>query len=132
MDTISGFIRKIASKFLKNVLEAQNSRKIVVFLGGLCDDDNAWRKQIKKEFKDKNIYFLDPFDKNWEPSSNIYDELAGLLIADYVVFYKGGKGTKKEKKFLEVVEEKEYKYFDNIEDLKNYIREISIPTKRES
>ena len=119
MQPISNYIRKISSKILKDIHKAQNSKKITVFLGGLCADGNAWRKDVKAELKDK-IYFIDPFDKNWDPTDNIYDELAGMLIADHVIFYRGGKGSKNEQKFLDIISEK-YKSFKDLDKLKSYL-----------
>jgi hypothetical protein len=117
------FLRKIASKLLKEVLKARNITNLpVVFLGGLCED-NDWRKEIQKEFKNK-FFFLDPYDKNWDPKDNIYDELAGMLSSDYVVFFKGGKGSAKEQRFMDVMKKGDYKNFNRFQDLKDYLNKI--------
>jgi len=93
-----------------------------VFLGGLCEDNNEWRKEIIKKFN-KDLSFIDPFDKKWSPEENIYTELEDICTADYVVFYKGGEGTKKEKKFMKKVD-KEYKEFTDLDKLKEYLKRI--------
>jgi 2'-5' RNA ligase len=116
----------IASKLEKDVKKAIVSKKPSLFLGGLCED-NSWREEIKKEFSDK-FCILDPYDKNWKAEDNIYDELAGLVNADYIVFYKGGEGTKKEKSFLDKIQEtSSYKEFEDMAKLKDYIKSIAIP-----
>jgi len=97
-----------------------NDKKESVFLGGTVENDNEWRKKIKKEFKDKLI-LLDPYEKNWEPEDDIYDEIAGMQIADYIVFYKGGEFTDKEKDFLDTTS-KTYKTFDNFNKLQEYLQ----------
>jgi len=114
---------RIASKIRKDILRAQNSDRVTMFLGGLCDKENAWRKEVKKEFGDR-IFFIDPYDKNWEPEDNIYDELCGMLTANYTIFYKGGKGTKREKKFMDMTGGK-YSVFDDVEKLKAYLGRVS-------
>ena len=90
-----------------------------VFLGGECDKDNQWRKEIKTEFKD-SFNFIDPYDPHWDPEENIYEEITGLLQVDQIIFYKGGKGTAKEKKFLKN-NNKKFHEFDKLEDLKNHL-----------
>lgn len=115
---------KNASKIEKQVEKSKKSKKVTVFLGGSCDDGNQWRKDIKKEFGD-DFFFIDPFDKNWEPEDNIYDETAGLAVADYVVFYKGGKGSKEEKDFLELIDKKQYKSFFDLDSLKKFLTSIN-------
>jgi hypothetical protein len=107
-----GKMTKTASKIRKDVQRAKDSDKLVVFLGGQCDDSNAWRAEVKKEFGDR-IFFIDPYDKDWKPEDNIYDELAGMLTADHTVFYKGGKGTAHERLFLDMVSEDQYEDFDD-------------------
>jgi hypothetical protein len=97
------------------------TKKPSVFLGGLCDDHNVWRKEVKKEFRDKFL-FLDPYDPEWDPEENIYDELAGLILADYRVFYRGGKGSQHEQEFLTQTK-RDYKTFDDIEELKQYLKD---------
>lgn len=122
---------KAASKILKIVKKAPKSDKVVVFLGGQCDDNNEWRKEVKKEFGDQ-IFFIDPYDSNWEASDNIYDELAGMILSDYVVFYRGGDGTKKEKQFLDLAGDDEYAEFKDLEKLKEYLGRISVKAKTSS
>jgi len=116
----SEFLR-ISSKLTKQVTKAKRSKKPVVFLGGSVED-NTWRKDLKNEFKD--VIFLDPYDKNWEPEKNIYDECAALAASDNVVFYNSGKLSEKEQDFLETIDGK-YKEFDDIDKLKSYIRRIA-------
>ena len=114
-----------SSKLEKDVKKAIISKKPSLFLGGLCED-TSWREELKKEFSDK-FYILDPYDEDWKAEDNIYDELAGLVNADYIVFYKGGDGTKKEKTFLDNIQEtSSYKEFDDMLKLKDYLKTISI------
>jgi hypothetical protein len=113
---------KVASKLLNKIEKIKDSKKCTIFLGGLCEDDNKWRKEIKSLFKD-SLVFIDPYDKNWDPEDNIYDELAGLLLVDYPIFYKGGYGTEKEKKFLNICK-KEYKEFEDLSELKNFLKDV--------
>ena len=80
-----------SSKLEPAVKKSLTSKKPSIFLGGLCVD-NSWREEIKEEFGDK-LFLLDPYDTKWKAEDNIYDELAGLVNADHVIFYKGGKGT---------------------------------------
>lgn len=115
-------VLKTASKILKTVKRAPRSNKMVVFLGGECDKDNPWRSEIKKEFKD-TIFFIDPYDTNWDPKDNIYDELAGMLVSNHVLFYRGGKGTKKEKEFLEITKQK-YREFNNLDKLRSFLKNL--------
>jgi hypothetical protein len=96
------------------------TKKPSVFLGGLYDDHNDWRKEVKKEFRDKFL-FLDPYDPEWAPEENIYDELAGLILSDYRVFYKGGKGSRHEQEFLDQTK-RDYKTFDDLDELKKYLK----------
>lgn len=109
-----------AANLRKEIPEAKKGGKPSVFLGGDCSDDNAWREDIKKRFSDKFL-FLDPYDKDWTPEDNIYDELAGLMVADYVIFYKGGEGSAKEKSFLDTVSGGIYFEFDDIKDIVNFL-----------
>lgn len=114
----AGYSRDIFSSIINDLSKAEKSDKPSVFLGGACDKDNLWRKDIKKEFNEIN--FIDPYDPDWDPMGNIYDELTGILKVDNVIFYKGGDGTKKEKKFMDSIGKK-YKEFDDIEKLKKYL-----------
>ena len=85
----------------KDLDKASKSKKAVVFLGGYCKD-NDWREELKKEFG-KDMLILDPYDENWDPEENIYPEIAGMINSGWVVFYKGGEQTEKEKKFLDMI-----------------------------
>jgi len=120
---ISDSLRRIASALEVDLDNVKNSKKPVVFLGGNASD-NSWREDIKKEFSDK-IMFLDPFDKDWEAEENIYKELEALMKSDNVVFYKGGEGSEKEKEFLDQVKKSNYEDFDDLSELKNYLKKIS-------
>lgn len=120
---------KFASVLKARLEEAKKSGKRIVFLGGDCSDDNVWRETVKKEFGDK-LAFIDPYDEGWDPEDNIYDELASLVSADHIVFYRGGKGTKKEKEFLEAsgeAGEKGWGEFDNLSDLRKHLKRLSKP-----
>jgi hypothetical protein len=122
MNSIQNRILKVVSSWRRasvpaDLAKAEKSEKPSVFLGGVCEK-NEWRKEIKKEFKDLN--FIDPFDPHWEPDENIYDELTGLMKADYVIFYKGGKGSEKEKKFMNQMNKK-YSDFEDIDELKLFL-----------
>lgn len=118
---------KIAGRLLKQIEMADLSKKPIVFLGGLCKD-NAWREELKKEFSDK-FFFLDPFDPDWELEDNVYEELAGIVDSDYVILYKGGKGTANEKKYMKLID-KDYESFKDLEDVKSYLRAISKGNKK--
>lgn len=119
-------VLKSASKILTQVLEAQQVEKPVVFLGGTCEE--PWRDDLKKIFP--TLYFIDPYDDNWDPKDNIYDELAGMMVADYVVFFKGGDLSKKEKKFLEIVgQEDKLNDFNSLEEVKGFLTDITSPKK---
>lgn len=109
-----------AANLKKEIPNAKNMDKPSVFLGGDCSDNNAWREDIKKRFSDK-FRFLDPYDEDWTPEKNIYDELAGLVVADFVIFYKGGDGSAKEKAFLDTISGGDYFDFDDIEDLAKFL-----------
>ena len=120
-------IAKIQCEFLRiskslDVDKLKKKGKPTIFLGGFTKN-NDWREQIIKEFLNK-FSFLDPYDKNWKAEDNIYDECYALLNADYVVFFKGGELTKKEKELLEK-SNKEYRSFDTVEELKNYLKQIN-------
>lgn len=123
---------KYASKIQSIVIKAKNAKKPTVFLGGDCSDDNAWRKEVKKEFGDA-LYFIDPYDEEWDAEDNIYDELAGIVIADHIVFFKGGDGTAKEKKFLDIITpEQDYESFSDLGKLKVYLQNLSKPAVRKA
>lgn len=110
---------KLAS-LLDDIDNVDDSDKLSVFLGGNCAD-NAWRQSVKKQYSD--IIFLDPYDENWVPKENIYDECSGLAKADFVIFYKGGDLSKKEQDFLKTIK-KDYKEFDNLDKLKQYLNNL--------
>jgi hypothetical protein len=111
---------RFASALMKNVMQAKKTKMPVVFLGGECKD-NTWRVKLKEEFG-KDLFFLDPYDEDWEAEDNIYDELAGLLVADHVVFFRGANGTDREKRFLKLIpEEKTYNEFTDIEELRTFL-----------
>lgn len=99
----------------------------VVFLGGECSDDNAWRKEIKNSFKSRAM-FLDPYKSDWDPEEDIYNELAGVIVSDFVVFYKGGNGSKKEKQFLDTVGRPLYEEFEELPALSAYL-ESKLPAE---
>jgi hypothetical protein len=114
----------IAGNLQKYIDEAKKqNKKPSVFLGGSCDDKNEWRKEIIKEFG-SHFFFVDPYDPDWDPEINIYEELAALLNVDHVIFYEGGKGTEKEKTFMDNAD-KDYKAFDDLDDLKDHLKKIS-------
>lgn len=119
--------KNIIANLDKDIDRAKRSKKPSVFLGGTTKD-NSWRKEIKNEFED-DLFFLDPFDPKWEAEENIYDELTGASSADYVVFYQGGKGSEKEQDFLDQLK-RSYKSFEDIEDLKSYLKGLSKTKKR--
>lgn len=127
---ISDRLRYMSASLKSDLKKSDTVKKTIVFLGGECSKGNEWRDEIKKEYKDK-IFFLDPYSESWKADENIYHELEGLLKSDYVVFYKGGEGTKKEKKFLDSVGGKGYKTFNSLKDLSAYLTKISKPTKKE-
>lgn len=119
-------LAKIQCEFFKiskslDVEKLEKKGKPIIFLGGFSKN-NDWREQIKTEFG-KKLSFLDPYDENWKAEENIYDECYALLNADYVVFFKGGQLTKKEKELLEKSGGK-YKSFDKLSDLKRYLDQI--------
>jgi hypothetical protein len=104
----------------EDIKKSQKSNRPSVFLGGLCEND-GWRKKLKKEFK--NFFFIDPYDPDWKPEENIYNELAGIMLADYVVFYKGGKGSEHEQEFMDQTC-RDYKSFDDFDELVDYLKNI--------
>jgi len=116
----------ISEEFLEG--KPEKSGKPSVFLGGSCDDDNAWREEIKKEFKD-NFEFIDPYDSGWKPEDNIYDELAAISMVNHVIFYGGGKGTEKEKEYMERTG-KDFESFDNMNELKAHLTQLSKRPKK--
>lgn len=120
-----------ASKLEKTVQKATKTDKVKVFLGGLCDH-NEWREELKKEFGG-SFFFMDPYDENWDPKDNIYDELAGMVNADYIIFYKGGKQTEREKDFLKNIGEKDpakIKEFEDLNKIKEFLKSIKKMTKK--
>lgn len=128
---ISSVLRSLSSSLKSDLKKSDGVGKIVVFLGGECPEGNEWRTELKKEFKDR-LFFLDPYDESWEAEENIYTELEGLVRADHVVFYRGGAGTVKEKKFLDGVGEDGYKSFSDLDKLKEYLRGLSESKKEAS
>lgn len=117
---------RLITSFLteKEILKAPKAGIPVIFLGGDCED-NSWRKEIEKEFGD-DLYLLDPFDKKYDPAKNTYKEVAGMINSDYVIFYKGGKQTSREKDFLDLIGRRDglVKEFKDLENLKKFLRKI--------
>ena len=111
----------INASIKEDLAKAESQEKPSIFLGGLVDD-TSWRDQLKHEFNDQ-LCFIDPYDPDWDPAVNIYDELTGVMKADHVIFYKGGEGSTKEKSFMDQVG-KEYSDFEDIDGLKNYLKGI--------
>jgi len=100
--------------------------KPVVFLGGDCTD-NSWREDVIKEYG-KDITFLDPYDDNWKAEENVYDEIAGIVQADWVIFYKGGEQTKRERDFLKTIgrtNDEGIRRVDNLTDLRKILDSIA-------
>jgi hypothetical protein len=123
----SDILREISSNLINaslrsDINKSHRSNKTVVFLGDECPEGDDWRKEIKKEFRDSNFLFLDPYDTSWQADKNIYDELEGLIKSDCVVFFRGGSGTEKEKSFLDNLGKTNYKSFKDLEDLKGYLK----------
>lgn len=112
----------------KEIEKAKKADLPSVFLGGSCEDNNDWRRGLKKEFEDK-LYFIDPYDPNWDPEENIYDELAAIINADYTVFYKGGDGTRREQWFMDQAD-REYADFNDLDKLRAYLERLVEPVKR--
>jgi len=106
----------------EDLAKVDTSKKPSVFLGGSCENDE-WRDNIKKEFGD-NFLFLDPFKPDYDLKTDIYNEMAGLVKADYVIFFQGGEGSKKEKEFLNQLN-KPYHTFRDLQDLKKYLSYLS-------
>jgi 2'-5' RNA ligase len=124
-------LSRYSSKIEKIVQRARDTNgKVKVFLGGSCKD-NAWRDEITKEFGDY-FFFIDPFDDDWEPEDNIYDELAGMINSDYVVFYKGGDLSEREQDFLKNIGRKDtlVPEFEDLGKLKEFLRGIQKKTKK--
>jgi 2'-5' RNA ligase len=122
-------IDKIANNLQKTMEQADKSDKPTVFLGGSCQD-NKWREELKKDFKDK-LFFIDPYDPDWDPEENIYQELAAIINADHTVFYDGGEGLDKEMKFLDNTD-RDYEEFDDIEKLKGYLNRLAEPVVKKA
>jgi 2'-5' RNA ligase len=119
----------IASKIEKIVLDAKRSDKTTVFLGGSCMD-NAWREDLKKEFGD-TLFLIDPYDEDWDASDNTYDEIAGMLGSDWVIFYDGGKQTEHEKNFLKNVDQdKHVKEFKDLDKVKEFLKSLKKPSTK--
>ncbi|MBD3261368.1 MAG: hypothetical protein GF334_06730, partial [Candidatus Altiarchaeales archaeon] len=122
---------KYASKIQSLVIKSKNSKKPTVFLGGECGD-KSWREEVKKEFGDR-LFFIDPYDKDWDAEDNIYDELAGIAVADHIIFFKSGEGSKKEKKFLDIITpEQDYESFSDLGKLKVYLENLSKPVVKKA
>ena len=123
-------MRNIISNIKKDLKDADSTSKIVIFLGGTCLDENAWRKEIKADFGD-HFHFIDPFDEGWVPEDNIYSEIEGMLKSSYIFFYKPGKLSKKEKKFLDSVNIGEWAIqdFKTLEDMKLFLKSLKLVSK---
>ena len=117
-------LEAFSSKIEKIVQEAKKTNRIVVFLGGTCKDP-SWREGLQKDFGDR-LFFIDPYDKDWDAKDNIYDELAGMINSDYIVFYRGGELTDREKDFLENIDRKDdsVKQFEDIDKLRAFLKSI--------
>jgi len=122
---------RLITSFLSNkdILKASKSKVPVIFLGGDCTD-NSWRKDLEKEFG-KDLYLIDPFDKNYDPATNTYKEVAGMLNSDYIIFYKGGKQSAREKAFLELIGRRDnlIKEFDNMDSLRKFLNKTKSTTR---
>lgn len=110
----------------KDLKKSDKTDKTVVFLGGECSDGNKWRKEIKKEYG-KYFHFIDPYDKHWSFEENIYDEVAGLVKASWIFFYKPGEQSEQERKFLDKAGfgGSQIQEFDDIEDMKLFLKFLS-------
>lgn len=108
----------------KEIKKAPKSRIPVVFLGGKCES-NDWRKEIEKEFG-KNLYLLDPYDKKYDSKEDTYKELAGIVNSDYVIFYKGGEQSDREKEFLDLIGRNNnlVKKFNDMDSLKKFLKKL--------
>jgi len=115
-------IAKIQSEFLKlselqdDVKKSEKKNNLTVFLGGTVSDD--WRDEFKKKYGTK-LSLLDPYDDDWSPEENIYDEIAAMQNADYVVFYKGGEFTEREQKLLDSID-RDYNEFTDLKKMHTY------------
>lgn len=115
--------KEAVTKLQDTVKKLKANKKPVIFLGGDCTD-NAWREDLQKGYG-KHFLFLDPYDENWKPENNIYDEMKGMLRASYVVFYNGGKQTKLEKDFLKgQVNPDRIKEFDSVAEVKKFFEDL--------
>lgn len=117
----------LSTQLQKDVRKLNKSRgdKPVVFLGGDCSD-NSWREEVIKEYG-KNITFLDPYDDNWKAEENVYDEIAGIVQSDWVIFYKGGEQTQRELDFLKTIgrtNDEGIRRVDNLTDLRKILDAI--------
>jgi hypothetical protein len=117
----------VATQLQKDICKLNKSRgdRPVVFLGGDCTD-NSWRDDVIKEYG-KNITFLDPYDDNWKAEENVYDEIAGIVQSDWVIFYKGGEQTQRELDFLKTIgrtNDEGIRRVDNLTDLRKILDAI--------
>lgn len=117
----------LSSKIEKDVRRSLKAEKPVIFLGGSCDDENKWRKEVKDRYG-KKFFFIDPYDKDWDPSDNTYDELAGIVNSDWILFYDGGKQSKREEDFLEMIGDdlSNVRKFSDLSDLKNFLEALCV------
>lgn len=127
----SEVFKKVAGILKRDLQKMNTAKKPILFLGGMCSEGNDWRREIKKEYGDK-FFILDPYDPDWKPEENIYEELAGITNADYVVFFKGGEGTKRERDFIEITDKPNAEFFDNLKALKEYLDKVSQPTRKKA
>jgi 2'-5' RNA ligase len=122
-------IDRVAGNLEKTMEQAEKSDKPTVFLGGSCKD-NKWREDLKDEFKDK-LFFIDPYDPDWDPEENIYKELEAIVNADHSIFYDSGEGSDKEMEFLDNTD-RDYEEFDDLEDLKGYLNRLAEPVTKKA
>lgn len=121
---------KIQTEFLRianllyDIENAENSLRKSVFLGGKTSPNDNWREQIKNSLKNEFV-FMDPYVNDWDPLDDIYNECNGLLKADYVVFYKGGKQSVKEQKFLSSFN-KPYFISNNVTEILEYLKNVNL------
>jgi len=117
-------VAKFASDLRGRMFKAIESDKPSVFLGGRCSDGDKWRRAVVEEFGG-DFAFIDPTDEDWEPEENIYDELACVLNVDHVLFYRGGKGSEREKRFLDDIGSGgSYEEFDSLDALFKFLRDV--------